>query len=112
MIPNMRGTVLSFSKDRTIRRKTNSNQIDPNTLRPREDTQNVTVKAMVTIINFDQVQKDKVDTTLRYIEIYSTSELRNDDLTEYQGVNYKFFAAKNFSEFGYYQAQAEEVKAQ
>jgi hypothetical protein len=106
MIPNMAKTVLRKSIPLIIKRTTTTIVKG----RPVETTVDIPMMGFLKPLQLSKVVKDKIDHNLKYARFVGINEVRINDFIEWNDKNYKCYADGDYSTYGFYKADLEEVK--
>lgn len=106
MIPNMAKTVLRKSIPLIIKR-TNTTIVKG---RPVETTVGIPIMGFLKPLQMQKVVKTEIDYSLEYVHYVGIDEVRIDDFIEWNNKNYKCYANADYSTYGFYKADLEEVK--
>ncbi len=68
------------------------------------------IQAVVQPADPDKIKSDKVDYSKKYIQVHTVETLKNIYICVYQGLRYKAFSIKPYSDYGYFEAIFEETK--
>jgi len=68
------------------------------------------IKAVVQPADKDKINKDKLDYTLKYIQVNNLEEILINDIVEYKGIRYKAFENADYTDYGYYESIMEQIK--
>lgn len=106
MIPNMAKTVLRKSIPLVIKRATIA------TVKGRTPTTytDIPIMGFLKPLQLEKVVKDKIDHNLKYVHFVGINEVRINDLINWNNKNYKCYADGDYSIYGFYKADLEEVK--
>ena len=105
-LPNM-GNVLTRFEQSVKLKKTTQSIVDH---RPVETTAETTINAVIQVAEKEKLQIAIVDWSLQYLMVHSKTSFTINDLIEYKGKDYKIIDLGNWSDYGYYESVAEEVK--
>lgn len=78
--------------------------------KPVETETESSIKVVVQPAQKEKLNKDKIDWSLRYVQVHSLDQIVMNDEIEYKGVRYKAFEDADYSEYGYYEIIMEEQK--
>ena len=106
MIPNMAKTVLRKSIPLIIKRTT----ITIVKGRPLEVIENIPIMGFLKPLQMQKVVKEKIDYSLEYVHFVGIDEVKINDLIEWNNKNYRCYANADYSTYGFYKADLEEVK--
>lgn len=107
MLPNMKSTVERFLQD--ITHISVSSTLTNG--RPVESKASSSIKAVVQNPTPESLSQDQLRNSLRYKTVWTTTQALNiDDQIIHNGITYRIISPSNWSEYGYYEAIAEEVK--
>ena len=106
MIPNMAKTVLRKSIPLIIKRTT----ITIVKGRPLEEIENIPIMGFLKPLQMQKVVKEKIDYSLEYVHFVGIDEVKINDLIEWNNKNYRCYANADYSTYGFYKADLEEVK--
>lgn len=106
MIPNMRKTVLRKSIPLIIKRVTTTIVKG----RPIESITDVSVIGFLKPLQFQKVVKTQIDYSLEYVHFVGIDEVKINDLINWNNKNYRCYANADYSTYGFYKADLEEVK--
>lgn len=107
MLPNMSSTVKKFLQDVT--------HISISTTlvsgRPQETPTQTSIKAVVENPTPESLSQDQLRNSLRYKSVWTVeTPLNIDDKIIHNGITYRIISPSDWSEYGYYETVAEEVK--
>ncbi len=105
-LPNMSRTVKNFSIPVKLFKVTTTIVQH----KPVENYVESSIKCVVQPAQKEKLNKDKIDWSLRYIQVHSIDQILIDDEIEYKGIRYKAFEDGDYSEYGYYENIMEEQK--
>ncbi len=105
-LPNMSGVLTRFEQTVILKKVTQTVVYH----RPVESTVDTSIKAVVQVAEKEKLQIEIIDWSLEYLMIHSKSQFDINDLIEYKSKNYKIIDLGNWSDYGYYESVAEEVK--
>ena len=106
MIPNMAKTVLRKSIPLIIKRTT----ITIVKGRPLEEIENIPIMGFLKPLQMQKVVKDEIDYSLEYVHYVGIDEVKINDLINWNNKNYSCYANSDYSTYGFYKADLEEVK--
>ena len=106
MIPNMAKTVLRKSIPLIIKRTT----ITKVKGRPLEEIENIPIMGFLKPLQMQKVVKEKIDYSLEYVHYVGIDEVKINDLINWNNKNYRCYANADYSTYGFYKADLEEVK--
>lgn len=106
MIPNMAKTVLRKSIPLIIKITT----ITIVKGRPLEEIENIPIMGFLKPLQLEKVVKDEIDYSLEYVHYVGIDEVKINDLIEWNNKNYRCYANADYSTYGFYKADLEEVK--
>ena len=106
MIPNMAKTVLRKSIPLIIKRTTTTIVKG----RPVETIVDVPIMGFLKPLQLEKVVKDEIDHNLKYVHFVGIDEVVIDDFIEWNNKKYKCYADGDYSIYGFYKADLEEVK--
>ena len=106
MIPNMAKTVLRKSIPLIIKRTT----ITIVKGRPLEEIENIPIMGFLKPLQMQKVVKEKIDYSLEYVHFVGIDEVKINDFIEWNNKNYRCYANADYSTYGFYKADLEEVK--
>ena len=106
MIPNMAKTVLRKSIPLIIKRTT----ITIVKGRPLEEIENIPIMGFLKPLQMRKVVKAEIDYSLEYVHYVGIDEVKINDLIEWNNKNYRCYANADYSTYGFYKADSEEVK--
>lgn len=106
MIPNMAKTVLRKSIPLIIKRTTTTIVKG----RPVETIEDIPIMGFLKPLHLKKVVKDEIDYTLEYVRFVGIDEVKINDFIEWNNKNYKCYADGDYSTYGFYKADLEEVK--
>lgn len=76
------------------------------------NVENITeIQAVIQVADPSKIKSDKVDSSKRYLQVHTTNELKNIYECVYQGLRYKAFLLKPYSDYGYFESYFEETKS-
>ena len=106
MIPNMAKTVLRKSIPLTLKRATIT------TVKGRTPATftDVSIMGFLKPLQMQKVVKDEIDYSLEYVHYVGIDEVKINDLIEWNNKNYRCYANADYSTYGFYKADLEEVK--
>lgn len=103
---NLSNTVNNFSNDLTLLKITTKNVKG----RPVEIEEEITIKGMVKPLHQEKLAIDKINYSLEYIHYVGNYNINIDDYLLFNDKKYKCFAKYDYSDFGFFKADLEEVK--
>ncbi len=105
-LPNLSRTVKRFSVPVKLFKitKTIVNHV------PQETEVESSIKAVVQPAQKEKLVKDKIDHSLKYVQVHTLTEIVEGDIIEYKGIRYKAFEDADYSDYGYYEIIMEEQK--
>ena len=106
MIPNMAKTVLRKSIPLIIKRI--STVIVKG--RPLEEIENIPIMGFLKPLQMQKVVKAEIDYSLEYVHYVGIDEVKINDLIKWNNKNYRCYANADYSTYGFYKADLEEVK--
>ena len=106
MIPNMAKTVLRKSIPLIIKRTT----ITIVKGRPVETIVGIPIMGFLKPLQMQKVVKAEIDYSLEYVHYVGIDEVKINDLIEWNNKNYRCYANADYSTYGFYKADLEEVK--
>ncbi|MBL3520302.1 hypothetical protein H0A43_07425 [Arcobacter lanthieri] len=106
MIPNMARTVLRKSIPLVIKRVTT--EIVKG--RPVETITDIPIVGFLKPIPQDKIVKDKIDYNLEYVHYVGVNEVEINDLINWNNKSYRCYLKADYSTYGFYKADLEEVK--
>lgn len=78
--------------------------------KPVEEEVESSIKAVVQPAQKEKLNKDKIDYSLRYVQVHSLEAVLMNDIIEHKNVRYKAFEDADYSDYGYYEIIMEEQK--
>ena len=78
--------------------------------KPVETEVESTIRAVVQPAQKEKLNKDKIDYSLKYVQVHSVEAIVMNDVIEHQGIRYKAFEDADYSDYGYYETIMEEQK--
>ena len=105
-LPNMANVLTAFEQSVKLKRITQSIVNH----RPVETPAETTINAVVQVAEKEKLQIAIVDWSLQYLMVHSKIPFAINDLIEYKSKNFKIIDLGNWSDYGYYESVAEEVK--
>ena len=106
MIPNMAKTVLRKSIPLVIKRTTTIIVKG----RPIETTVDISIMGFLKPLQMQKVVKAEIDYSLEYVHFVGINEVKINDLINWNNKNYRCYANADYSTYGFYKADLEEVK--
>ena len=106
MIPNMAKTVLRKSIPLIIKRTTTTIVKG----RPVEAIENIPIMGFLKPLQMQKVVKAEIDYSLEYVHFVGIDEVKINDLIEWNNKNNRCYANADYSTYGFYKADLEEVK--
>ncbi|RZV13648.1 hypothetical protein D3M61_07135 [Aliarcobacter butzleri] len=106
MIPNMARTVSKKSIPLTIKRVVKTIVKG----RPVETITDIEIMGFLKPIPQDKIVKDKIDYNLEYVHYVGINEVKISDLINWNNKNYRCYSKADYSTYGFYKADLEEVK--
>lgn len=106
MIPNMAKTVLRKSIPLVIKRTTTVIVKG----RPVETIVDVPIMGFLKPLQMQKVVKAEIDYSLEYVHYVGTDEVKIKDLINWNNKNYRCYSNADYSTYGFYKADLEEVK--
>lgn len=102
----MAQTVLRFAQSVTLRQSTQAiiNH------KPQFTYLDSTIKATIHPADMEKLQIEGIDKNIKYIDIFTTTEVKINDLIVYKGSTYKVIKSDNYSEYGYFELVGAEDK--
>ena len=105
-LPNMSSVLTAF--EQTIILKSIVQTVVDH--RPVDTPTPNTIKAVVQVAEKEKLQIEIVDWSLQYLMVHSKTSFTINDLIEYKGKDFKIIDLGDYSDYGYYESIAEEVK--
>lgn len=106
MIPNMAKTVLRKSISLVIKRTTTTIVKG----RPVKTTVDIPIMGFLKPLQMQKVVKAEIDYSLEYVHFVGIDEVEINDLINWNNKNYRCYANADYSTYGFYKADLEEVK--
>ena len=106
MIPNLSRTVLRKSVPLVLKKVTKTMVSG----RPKETFQEIPILGMLKPTRLEKVVKAQIDYNLKYMHYVGTSEVLIDDLIVFNNETYRCYAPGDYSTYGFYKAELEQVK--
>ena len=106
MIPNLARTVLRKSIPLVLKKVTKTMVSG----RPKETFQEIPILGMLKPTRLEKVVKAQIDYNLKYMHYVGTSEVLIDDLIVFNNETYRCYAPGDYSTYGFYKAELEQVK--
>ena len=106
MIPNLSRTVLRKSVPLVLKKVTKTMVSG----RPKETFQEISILGMLKPTRLEKVVKAQIDYNLKYMHYVGTSEVLIDDLIVFNNETYRCYAPGDYSTYGFYKAELEQVK--
>ena len=106
MIPNLSRTVLRKSVPLILKKVTKTMVSG----RPKETFQEISILGMLKPTRLEKVVKAQIDYNLKYIHYVGTNEVLIDDLIVFNNETYRCYAPGDYSTYGFYKAELEQVK--
>ncbi len=106
MIPNLSRTVLRKSVPLILKKVTKTMVSG----RPKETFQEISILGMLKPARMEKVVKAQIDYNLKYMHYVGTSEVLIDDLIVFNNETYRCYAPGDYSTYGFYKAELEQVK--
>ena len=106
MLPNLSGTVKRFSQDVKLIRVTTSIVNH----QPVETETVINIRAVVQPAQKEKIIKDKLDYSLKYIQVHSLDEILINDKLEHEGIIYRAIEDADYNNYGYYETIMEQQK--
>ncbi len=106
MIPNLSRTVLRKSVPLILKKVTKTMVSG----RPKETFQEISILGMLKPTRLEKVVKAQIDYNLKYMHYVGTSEVLIDDLIVFNNETYRCYAPGDYSTYGFYKAELEQVK--
>lgn len=105
-LPNMANVLTASEQSVKLKRITQSIVNH----RPVETVAETIINAVVQVAEKEKLQIAIVDWSLRYLMVHSKVPFTINDLIEHKSKNYKIIDLGDWSDYGYYESVAEEVK--
>ena len=106
MIPNLARTVLRKSVPLVLKKVTKTMVSG----RPKETFQEISILGMLKPTRLEKVVKAQIDYNLKYMHYVGTNEVLIDDLIVFNNETYRCYAPGDYSTYGFYKAELEQVK--
>ena len=106
MIPNLARTVLRKSVSLILKKVTKTMVRG----RPVETFQEINILGMLKPARMEKVVKAQIDYNLKYMHYVGTNEVLIDDLIVFNNETYRCYAPGDYSTYGFYKAELEQVK--
>ena len=106
MIPNLARTVLRKSVPLLLKKVTKTMVSG----RPKETFQEISILGMLKPTRLEKVVKAQIDYNLKYMHYVGTNEVLIDDLIVFNNETYRCYAPGDYSTYGFYKAELEQVK--
>ena len=106
MIPNLSRTVLRKSVPLILKKVTKTMVSG----RPKETFQEISILGMLKHTRLEKVVKAQIDYNLKYMHYVGTNEVLIDDLIVFNNETYRCYAPGDYSTYGFYKAELEQVK--
>ena len=106
MTPNLARTVLRKSVSLILKKVTKTMVRG----RPVETFQEINILGMLKPARMEKVVKAQIDYNLKYMHYVGTNEVLIDDLIVYNNETYRCYAPGDYSTYGFYKAELEQVK--
>ena len=106
MIPNLSRTVLRKSVPLILKKVTKTMVSG----RPKETFQEISFLGMLKPTRLEKVVKAQIDYNLKYMHYVGTNEVLIDDLIVFNNETYRCYAPGDYSTYGFYKAELEQVK--
>lgn len=106
MIPNLSRTVLRKSVPLVLKKVTKVMVSG----RPKETFQEIPISGMLKPTRLEKVVKAQIDYNLKYMHYVGTNEVLIDDLIVFNNETYRCYAPGDYSTYGFYKAELEQVK--
>lgn len=106
MIPNLSRTVLRKSVPLVLKKVTKVMVSG----RPKETFQEIPILGMLKPARMEKVIKASIDYNLKYMHYVGTNEVLIDDLIVFNNETYRCYALGDYSTYGFYKAELEQVK--
>ena len=106
MIPNLSRTVLRKSVHLILKKVTKTMVSG----RPVETFTEVNILGMLKPTRLEKVVKAQIDYNLKYMHYVGTNEVLIDDLIVFNNETYRCYAPGDYSTYGFYKAELEQVK--
>ena len=106
MIPNLSRTILRKSVPLILKKITKTMVSG----RPKETFQEISILGMLKPTRLEKVVKAQIDYNLKYMHYVGTSEVLIDDLIVFNNETYRCYAPGDYSTYGFYKAELEQVK--
>ena len=106
MLPNLSQTVRRFAQPikliKTVETIVNH--------RPTQTETITDIKAVVQPADAETISKNRLDSSLRFIQVHSLEEILINDIIEYRGLKYKAYENSDYLDYGYFENIMEEIK--
>lgn len=106
MIPNMARTVSKKSIPLVIKRTTTVIVKG----RPVETIVDIPIMGFLKPLQMQKVVKAEIDYSLEYVHYVGINEVKISDLINWNNKNYRCYSKADYSTYGFYKADLEEVK--
>lgn len=106
MIPNLSRTVLRKSVPLVLKKVTKVMVSG----RPKKTFQEIPISGMLKPTRLEKVVKAQIDYNLKYMHYVGTNEVLIDDLIVFNNETYRCYAPGDYSTYGFYKAELEQVK--
>lgn len=106
MLPNM-ASVLGTFEQTIIKREKTVSIVD---FQEHITYTDENFRAVVQVADTETLNTDNLDFSKEYIAIHSTTALNINDTVQYKGNDYRIIQLKDYSDYGYFKAIAEEYK--
>ena len=106
MIPNLSRTVLRKSVPLILEKVTKTMVSG----RPKETFQEISILGMLKPTRLEKVVKAQIDYNLKYVHYVGTEKGLVNDLIVWNNETYRCYALGDYSTYGFYKAELEQVK--
>jgi hypothetical protein len=105
MLPDLSNVLHSFEQTVTLKQVTQT----ISNFRPQETQSSSSIQAVIQVADPTQLAINDINYELRHIKIHTTNQIKNRDIIEYNGTDYRIISVQNYSDYGYFEAVANEV---
>lgn len=106
MIPNLANTVLSFAQSCTLIRV---QEMIVN-YKPVFQETTLIVKATLQPAKKENLNKEKIDWSLKYLQVHSLDLIKIGDIIIHRNIKYKAIENADYNDYGFYESIMEEQK--
>ena len=78
--------------------------------RPVQTPSSTNIQAVIQPADKKKLTVENIDYSLAYLQVHSKTQLRVGDVIEYKSVDHKIVQLGPYSDYGYYEAIAEELR--